>query len=194
MHDPPTICTLVTVISPWFFQNYALYPHMTVGENIAYPLRIARSDKATFTKAVAEVAELLELSAFLDRKPADLSGGQRQRMAMGRAIIRRPAVFLMDELLSNQDARLRQLMRIEIRDLQKRLGITMIYVTHDQVEAMTMADRIVVFTTVAFSRSVRLTKFTHTSQSVRGRVHRRAADQFRGGSSIGFNPRWNRQS
>jgi sn-glycerol 3-phosphate transport system ATP-binding protein len=126
------------------FQNYALYPHMTVGENIAYPLRIARTDKATLTKAVAEVAELLELSAFLDRKPADLSGGQRQRVAMGRAIIRRPAVFLMDEPLSNLDARLRQLMRIEIRDLQKRLGVTMIYVTHDQVEAMTMADRIVV--------------------------------------------------
>lgn len=126
------------------FQNYALYPHMTVRENIAYPLKIARVERQAIIKAVSEVAELLELSHFLDRKPADLSGGQRQRVAMGRAIVRRPAVFLMDEPLSNLDARLRQNMRVEIRDLQKRLGVTMIYVTHDQVEAMTMADRIVV--------------------------------------------------
>lgn len=126
------------------FQNYALYPHLNVAENIAFGLRIRKEKKADITNAVDEVAGILGLTDYLERRPADLSGGQRQRVAMGRAIVRRPKVFLFDEPLSNLDAKLRTQMRAEIKRLHKRLGVTSIYVTHDQVEAMTLADRIVV--------------------------------------------------
>ena len=126
------------------FQNYALYPHMSVYDNIAYGLRIRRLSKADIDRKVREAAELLEIGPFLDRKPRALSGGQRQRVAMGRAIVREPAVFLFDEPLSNLDAKLRTQMRVEIHRLQARLGITSLYVTHDQVEAMTLADRLMV--------------------------------------------------
>ena len=126
------------------FQNYALYPHMSVAENIGFGLRLKGVPRAERDVAVRETAELLGLGALLERKPRALSGGQRQRVAMGRAIIRHPEVFLMDEPLSNLDAQLRNHMRTEIKALQSRLGVTTIYVTHDQVEAMTMADRIVV--------------------------------------------------
>ncbi len=126
------------------FQNYALYPHMTVAQNIAFSLKIARRPRAEIKKRVQETAQLLAIEEMLDRRPKQLSGGQRQRVAMGRAIIRHPQVFLMDEPLSNLDAKLRVQMRGEIDALQKRLGITMVYVTHDQVEAMTMGDRVAV--------------------------------------------------
>jgi multiple sugar transport system ATP-binding protein len=126
------------------FQSYALYPHLTVRKNIAYPLRVARVDRREVDRRVAETAELLQLTDLLDRRPAELSGGQRQRVAMGRAIVRRPRVFLMDEPLSNLDARLRVQMRAEIANLQRELGITTVYVTHDQVEAMTMGTRVAV--------------------------------------------------
>ena len=126
------------------FQNYALYPHMTVRKNLAFPLKMMKKDPAYITKQVEEVAVLLELMPYLNSKPGQLSGGQRQRVAMGRALVREPAVFLMDEPLSNLDAKLRIQMRSEITDLQKRLGTTTIFVTHDQVEAMTMGDRLAV--------------------------------------------------
>ncbi len=126
------------------FQNYALYPHMTVAQNIGYSLRIAGVVRAERDRRVGEVAKALGLQEFLDRRPAQLSGGQRQRVAMGRAMIREPKVFLYDEPLSNLDARLRVAMRVEIRRLHQRLGTTTLFVTHDQVEAMTLADRIVV--------------------------------------------------
>lgn len=126
------------------FQNYALYPHMSVSENMGYGLKIAKLPKAEINEKVQAAAKLLQLEDFLNRRPRDLSGGQRQRVAMGRAIVREPAVFLFDEPLSNLDAKLRVQMRLEIRDLQNRLGITSLYVTHDQVEAMTMADRMIV--------------------------------------------------
>lgn len=126
------------------FQNYALYPHLDVAENIAFGLKIRKTPADEITKTVADVAEILGLTNYLERRPADLSGGQRQRVAMGRAIVRHPAVFLFDEPLSNLDAKLRTQMRAEIKRLHKRLGVTSIYVTHDQVEAMTLADRIVV--------------------------------------------------
>jgi lactose/L-arabinose transport system ATP-binding protein len=125
------------------FQSYALYPHLTVAENMGYSLRIARKPKAEIRAAVEEVAGMLELSALLGRKPRALSGGQRQRVAIGRAILRQPKLFLLDEPLSNLDAELRVSMRVEIARLHRRLGATMIYVTHDQVEAMTLADRLV---------------------------------------------------
>ena len=126
------------------FQNYALYPHMSVYDNMAYGLKIRGQSKAEIDRAVQEAAAILELTPFLDRKPRQLSGGQRQRVAMGRAIVRDPQVFLFDEPLSNLDAKLRNQMRVEIRKLQRRLGVTSLYVTHDQVEAMTLADRIMV--------------------------------------------------
>jgi multiple sugar transport system ATP-binding protein len=126
------------------FQSYALYPHMSVRKNIAFPLRMAGLDKAEQDRRVNAAAEVLNLSAYLDRRPGQLSGGQRQRVAIGRAIVREPAAFLFDEPLSNLDAALRVGMRLEISELHKRLDTTMIYVTHDQVEAMTMADKIVV--------------------------------------------------
>lgn len=126
------------------FQSYALYPHMNVRENIAFPLKLAKLPKKEIDKKVNEAAEILDLTEFLDRKPAHLSGGQRQRVAMGRAIVRRPKVFLMDEPLSNLDAKLRVQMRTEIAQLQERLSTTTVYVTHDQTEAMTLGDRVVV--------------------------------------------------
>ncbi|HEX7738158.1 MAG TPA: sn-glycerol-3-phosphate ABC transporter ATP-binding protein UgpC [Marmoricola sp.] len=126
------------------FQNYALYPHLTVYENIAFPLRLAKADDATVDQKVREAAETLELTEHLERKPGNLSGGQRQRVAMGRAIIREADAFLFDEPLSNLDAKLRGQMRTEISRLQKRLGITTVYVTHDQTEAMTLGDRVAV--------------------------------------------------
>ena len=126
------------------FQNYALYPHMSVRQNMGYGLKIAGMAKSELNRKVEEAAELLQLGPLLDRKPRQLSGGQRQRVAMGRAIVREPAVFLFDEPLSNLDAKLRVQMRLEIKELQSKLGITALYVTHDQVEAMTMADRMIV--------------------------------------------------
>ncbi|MAO00120.1 sn-glycerol-3-phosphate ABC transporter ATP-binding protein UgpC [uncultured Roseovarius sp.] len=126
------------------FQNYALYPHMSVAQNMGYGLKIAGLPKAEIAAKVQDAAKLLQLTELLDRKPRQLSGGQRQRVAMGRAIVRAPSVFLFDEPLSNLDAKLRVQMRLEIRELQAKLGITSLYVTHDQVEAMTMADRMIV--------------------------------------------------
>jgi multiple sugar transport system ATP-binding protein len=126
------------------FQNYALYPHMTVAQNMGFALKVARTPKTEIRERVLDAARLLDLEPYLDRKPKDLSGGQRQRVAMGRAIVRRPQVFLMDEPLSNLDAKLRVQTRSQIAGLQRRLGTTTIYVTHDQVEAMTMGDRVAV--------------------------------------------------
>jgi multiple sugar transport system ATP-binding protein len=126
------------------FQNYALYPHMTVYDNIGFALKLAKVPKEEIDKRVRKAAETLELTTYLDRKPGQLSGGQRQRVAMGRAIVRQPAAFLMDEPLSNLDAKLRVQMRAEIAALQRELGVTTFYVTHDQVEAMTMGDRVAV--------------------------------------------------
>ncbi|HWK64433.1 MAG TPA: sn-glycerol-3-phosphate ABC transporter ATP-binding protein UgpC [Rhizobiaceae bacterium] len=126
------------------FQNYALYPHMTVRENMAFSLRLAKGDKTVIEQQISRASEILGLAPLLDRLPRQLSGGQRQRVAMGRAIVRDPTVFLFDEPLSNLDAKLRVQMRAEIRRLHDRLGATTIYVTHDQIEAMTMADKIVV--------------------------------------------------
>ena len=126
------------------FQNYALYPHMTVYQNIGFALKLAKVPKADADRRIREAARILELEDYLDRKPAQLSGGQRQRVAMGRAIVRNPQVFLFDEPLSNLDAKLRVQMRVEIKELHQRLKTTTVYVTHDQIEAMTMADKIVV--------------------------------------------------
>ncbi|MGE3651498.1 MAG: sn-glycerol-3-phosphate ABC transporter ATP-binding protein UgpC, partial [Reyranellaceae bacterium] len=126
------------------FQNYALYPHMSVYDNMAYGLRIAGKSKAEIEQRVQKAAKILELGQLLQRRPRQLSGGQRQRVAMGRAIVREPAVFLFDEPLSNLDAKLRVQMRLEIKHLQRDLGTTSVYVTHDQVEAMTLADRLIV--------------------------------------------------
>ncbi|MEB3365987.1 ABC transporter ATP-binding protein [Saccharopolyspora mangrovi] len=126
------------------FQSYALYPHMTVFENMAFPLRLAKVDNATVEDKVTEAAKILDLTNHLNRRPANLSGGQRQRVAMGRAIVRSPKAFLMDEPLSNLDAKLRVQMRTSVSKLQKQLGTTTVYVTHDQTEAMTLGDRVVV--------------------------------------------------
>lgn len=126
------------------FQSYALYPNMTVRQNMSFPLRLAKLDKATIERKVTEAARILELEDLLDRRPANLSGGQRQRVAMGRAIVRSPKAFLMDEPLSNLDAKLRVQMRTQVSRLQKKLGTTTVYVTHDQTEAMTLGDRVVV--------------------------------------------------
>ncbi len=126
------------------FQNYALYPHMTVRQNLAYGLKNRNTPKAEIEQRIAKAAKALEIEQFLERKPRQLSGGQRQRVAMGRAIVREPAAFLFDEPLSNLDAKLRVHMRVEIKRLQRSLGVTSVYVTHDQMEAMTLADRLVV--------------------------------------------------
>lgn len=126
------------------FQNYALYPHMSVFDNIAFSLKMARLPKTEIAEKVAQAADILELTPYLHRKPAELSGGQRQRVAMGRAIVRKPAVFLFDEPLSNLDAQLRTQMRMELKKLHLKMKTTTIYVTHDQVEAMTLADKIVI--------------------------------------------------
>src|SRR4051812_1650601 len=126
------------------FQNYALYPHMTVRDNMGFALKLAKTPKEEIDKKVNEAADILDLKAHLERKPANLSGGQRQRVAMGRAIARTPSLFLMDEPLSNLDAKLRVQMRTEVSRIQSRLGTTTVYVTHDQVEAMTLGDRVAV--------------------------------------------------
>ena len=126
------------------FQNYALYPHMSVADNMGFALKIAGINKSEIARRVADAAKILDLGDYLDRKPKTLSGGQRQRVAMGRAIVRNPQVFLMDEPLSNLDAKLRVQTRTQIASLQRRLGVTMVYVTHDQIEAMTMGDRVAV--------------------------------------------------
>ncbi|MGO7860145.1 ABC transporter ATP-binding protein [Rhizobium ruizarguesonis] len=126
------------------FQSYALYPHMTVAQNMGFSLKLGRRPKAEIDEAVKKAADILALGELLERRPKELSGGQRQRVAMGRAIVRNPSVFLFDEPLSNLDAKLRVQMRAEIKELHQRLGTTIVYVTHDQIEAMTMADRIVV--------------------------------------------------
>jgi multiple sugar transport system ATP-binding protein len=138
-HVPPRDRDIAMV-----FQSYALYPHLSVYDNIAFGLKLKGVDKAEIEKRVAEAARILDLEPFLKRKPRALSGGQRQRVAMGRAIVRQPQAFLMDEPLSNLDAKLRVAMRAEIAGIQQRLGVTTIYVTHDQVEAMTMGDRVAV--------------------------------------------------
>ncbi|KQS68777.1 ABC transporter ATP-binding protein [Modestobacter sp. Leaf380] len=138
-HVPPKNRDIAMV-----FQNYALYPHMTVAENMGFALKIAGMDKAEARRRVEDAARILDLTDYLDRKPKALSGGQRQRVAMGRAIVRQPKAFLMDEPLSNLDAKLRVQTRTEIAALQRRLGTTTVYVTHDQVEAMTMGDRVAV--------------------------------------------------
>ena len=136
---PPTARDVAMV-----FQNYALYPHMSVAQNIGFPLRQQKIKKDDAKARVADVARLLALDELLERRPRELSGGQRQRVAIGRALVRRPQVFLMDEPLSNLDAKLRVQMRAELISLHKRIGITTIYVTHDQTEAMTLGDRVVV--------------------------------------------------
>jgi multiple sugar transport system ATP-binding protein len=138
-HLPPARRDIAMV-----FQNYALYPHKTVAQNMGFALKLRKIDRATISERVRKAAEILDLAPYLDRYPRQLSGGQRQRVAMGRAIVRDPAVFLFDEPLSNLDAKLRVQMRTEIKELHQRLKTTTIYVTHDQVEAMTMADKIVV--------------------------------------------------
>ena len=166
------------------FQNYALYPHMTVAQNIGFSLKLQRTPRKEIRERVKETARLLAIEQLLDRRPKQLSGGQRQRVAMGRAVIRQPQVFLMDEPLSNLDAQLRVHMRGEIEALQKRLGVTTVYVTHDQVEAMTMGDR------VAVLRDGRAAAGGHADQHlrpagepVRRRVHRLAADEPRSGAN-----------
>jgi multiple sugar transport system ATP-binding protein len=126
------------------FQNYALYPHMTVAQNLSFGLRMRRIDKETIRRQIVETAGLLGIDGLLDRKPKDLSGGQQQRVAMGRALVRRPGLFLLDEPLSNLDARLRAKVRLELKDLHRQIRGTVVYVTHDQVEAMTLGDRVVV--------------------------------------------------
>src|SRR5687768_3497975 len=126
------------------FQNYALYPHMTVRDNMGFALKLAKADQGEIDRQVTEAAKILDLEQHLERKPANLSGGQRQRVAMGRAIVRDPKAFLMDEPLSNLDAKLRVQMRTEVARIQKQLGTTMVYVTHDQTEAMTLGDRVAV--------------------------------------------------
>jgi len=138
------------------FQNYALYPHMTVRDNMAFGLKLRKTPKAEINERVKEAADILEITDFLDRKPKALSGGQRQRVAMGRAIVREPAAFLMDEPLSNLDAKLRVQMRAELERIHDRLGTTTVYVTHDQVEAMTLGDRVAVLRAVSAARPYNL--------------------------------------
>ena len=162
------------------FQNYALYPHMTVEQNLAFGLQLRKTPKDEIKRRVDEAAKMLGLEPYLKRKPAALSGGQRQRVAMGRAIVREPQAFLMDEPLSNLDAKLRVSMRASLNQLHERLGVTTVYVTHDQVEAMTLGDRVCVLRDGQLQqvdtpqRPVR-----GAGQPVRGRVHRLAGDELR---------------
>ena len=160
------------------FQNYALYPHMTVKENMAFSLKLARAPKTVIEERVGKAAEILGLGQLLDRYPRQLSGGQRQRVAMGRAIVRDPQVFLFDEPLSNLDAKLRVQMRTEIKELHQRLKTTAVYVTHDQIEAMTMADRIVVMQLRRGRADRRAARALRPAgQPVRRRLHRLAGDE-----------------
>ena len=162
------------------FQNYALYPHMTVEQNLAFGLQLRKTPKDEIKRRVDEAATILGLEPYLKRKPAALSGGQRQRVAMGRAIVREPQAFLMDEPLSNLDAKLRVSMRASLKQLHERLGVTTVYVTHDQVEAMTLGHR------VAVMRDGRLQQVDNPAipvrragEPVRGRVHRLPRDELR---------------
>ena len=162
------------------FQSYALYPHMSVRKNIAFPLKMAGMDQAEIDKRVATAADVLNLTDYLERRPGQLSGGQRQRVAIGRAIVREPAAFLFDEPLSNLDAALRVNMRLEITELHHKLKTTMIYVTHDQVEAMTMADKIVVLNAGRIEQVGSPLELYHiAAQPVRRRLHRLAEDELR---------------
>ena len=168
------------------FQNYALYPHMSVRENMAFPLKLAKVPQAEITEKVEHAAKILDLEQHLDRKPANLSGGQRQRVAMGRAIVRDPKAFLMDEPLSNLDAKLRVQMRTEVSRLQKSLATTTVYVTHDQTEAMTLGDRVAVMRAGELQqvgppeRALRPPR-----EPVRRRVHRLAGDELHAGDARG---------
>ena len=165
------------------FQNYALYPHMTVGDNMGFALKMAGVSKTERQQRVQEAAHLLGLEDYLNRKPKALSGGQRQRVAMGRAIVRSPQVFLMDEPLSNLDAKLRVSTRTQIAALQTRLGVTTVYVTHDQVEAMTMGDRVAVLKAgLLMQCDTPLNLYDKPKQLVRGRLHRLARHEPDGGS------------
>ena len=160
------------------FQSYALYPHLTVGENLGFALKVRRESRDRMDARVGETAAMLELKALLERRPGQLSGGQRQRVAMGRALVRHPRAFLMDEPLSNLDARLRGQMRVEIARLQRAAGVTTVYVTHDQVEAMTMADRVAVMRDGVLQQlgPPRELYDRPVNLFVAG-IHRRAADQ-----------------
>ena len=164
------------------FQNYALYPHMTVRQNLGYGLKVRRTSKQEISKRVDEVAKLLGLDELLDRRPAQLSGGQRQRVAMGRAIVREPQAFLMDEPLSNLDAKLRVGMRASLSQLHARLGVTTVYVTHDQVEAMTLGQRVAV---MRHGRILQVdapqTLYQTAARPLRRRLHRLAGDEPRRG-------------
>ena len=163
------------------FQSYALYPYLTVAQNIAFPLKMARVKRAERDRRVREVAELLGLSDLLERKPGQLSGGQRQRVAMGRAIVREPSVYLMDEPLSNLDAKLRVQMRADIADLQARLGVTTVYVTHDQSEAMTLGTASPCSRRQAAAVRAAAGALRAARQRVRRRLHRLAGDEPRRG-------------
>ena len=163
------------------FQTYALYPHMTVRDNMGFALRFARMPKDEIARQVNEAARILELEPLLDRYPKELSGGQRQRVAIGRAIVRHPQVFLFDEPLSNLDAELRVQMRVELARLHKELGVTMIYVTHDQTEAMTLADRIVVLNARQRRADRRAARpLQRSGQPLRGGLRRLAEDELHG--------------
>ena len=160
------------------FQSYALYPHMTVAENMGFGLKMAGEAKAAIREKVTQAAAILRLEQLLDRRPGQLSGGQKQRVAIGRAIVRKPKVFLFDEPLSNLDAELRVQMRSELIELHRRLGATMIYVTHDQVEAMTLADRIVVMNGGVVQQYGRAARpLRRSRQPLRGGLHRLAQDE-----------------
>ena len=163
------------------FQSYALYPHMTVRENMGFALKLAKTPQATINEKVEEAARILDLTQHLDRRPANLSGGQRQRVAMGRAIVRDPSAFLMDEPLSNLDAKLRVQMRTEVSRIQRRLGTTTVYVTHDQTEAMTLGDRVAVMR-LGLLQQVGSPKelYDRAGQPVRGRLHRLAGHELPG--------------
>ena len=162
------------------FQSYALYPHMSVRDNLAFGLKLRKVPKSEIDKRISEAAGILQLEKLLDRKPKELSGGQRQRVALGRAIVREPAVFLMDEPLSNLDAKLRVQTRAEIARLHQRLGTTMVYVTHDQVEAMTMGQRIAVMSDGLLQQvGTPQQLYDHPDQPLRRGLHRQPVDELR---------------
>ena len=157
------------------FQSYALYPHMTVRDNMAFALKLKKTPKEEVDRKVSEAADILDLNEHLERKPANLSGGQRQRVAMGRAIVRDPKAFLMDEPLSNLDAKLRVQMRAEVARIQSRLNTTTVYVTHDQTEAMTLGDRVAVMRGGVLQQvGSPMELYNNPSEPVRRRVHRLA--------------------
>ena len=172
------------------FQSYALYPHMTVRDNLAFGLKLRKVPKPEIERRVKEAADTIQLSNLLDRKPKELSGGQRQRVALGRAIVREPAVFLMDEPLSNLDAKLRVQTRAEIARLHQRLGTTMVYVTHDQVEAMTMGTRIAVMSDGLLQQvGTPQELYDNPVNKLRGRLHRQPGHELRDGDRLGHRRR-----